>query len=235
MEKISFIVDRLNSSPFNKSYSTLSEFDSLSNYDLFNLTTSIIVKIDPEQEPIYKEPLEYQVPRMLNFLRVMKYDFGDINNNPDLYDQYTNILSNYDKETLHEILYWCLQKFEPLQKRAYLAKYLLPVDVPPEFMNDDLIFELSNNLKEYQNEFKEVHKTVDKMGIVGNRSNDLKTEITQLEQEKLQLQNKINRMKKDIQTDDTYFQDMLKVSLYQYHCFIRLFDITLLSSIILPR
>ena len=175
------------------------------------LTLTIVVKIDSEQEPIYKEPIEFQIPRLINFLRVMKFDFGDMNSNPDLLDQYSNLLMSYDKDTLHDILYWCLQKFEPLQKRAYLAKFLLPIDVPPEFMNDDLIFELSNNLKEYQNEFKEVHKSVDKMGNVGNRSAELKTEITQLEQEKLQLQNKINRMKKDIASDDTYFQEMLKV------------------------
>ena len=156
--------------PFSKAYSTLAEFDGLPNYDLFNLTLSIIVKIDPEQEPIYKEPTEFQAPRILNFLRVMKYDFGDINNNPDLFDQYSNLLVAYDKDTLHDIIYWCLQKFEPLQKRAYLAKYLLPVDIPPEFMNDDLIFELSNNLKEYQNEFKEVHKSTDKLGNIGKKT-----------------------------------------------------------------
>lgn len=212
MEKIVFIVDRLNLSPFSKGYSTLAEFDGLSSYDLYNLALSIIVKIDSEQEPIYKEPSEFQIPRIINFLRVMKYDFGDMNSNPDIIDQYSNLLMSYDKDTLHDIIYWCLQKFEPLQKRAYLAKYLLPIDVPPEFMNDDLIFELSNNLKEYQNEFKEVHKSVDKMGNVGNRSNELKSEISQLEQEKLQLQNKINKMKKDISSDDTYFQDMLKAT-----------------------
>lgn len=189
----------------------MAEFDSQSNTELFNMLNQIVVTIDSEQEPIYKEPLEFQVPRILNFLRVMKYDFGDVSSSIDIYEQYQNLLFGYDKDTMHEIMYWCLQRFDALQKRAYLAKYLLPVDVPPEFLNDDLTYELFNNLKEYQLDFKEVHKAVDKLSNVGNKASEYKNEIVQLEQEKIQLQNKINKMKKDVNHEDSYFQEMLKV------------------------
>lgn len=47
--------------------------------------------------------------------------------------------------------------------RAYLARYLMPVDVPAEYMQDDMLGDLAARLKELQSEFKEVHKTVDQL------------------------------------------------------------------------
>ena len=52
-------------------------------------------------------------------------------------------------------------------------------------------------------------------GTQGNSSiriNELKNDIVQLESDKTQLQNKISRMKKDVQVSESYFQDMLKVT-----------------------
>jgi hypothetical protein len=101
-------------------------------------------------------------------------------------------------DAFHIVMYWMLQKHEHLVKRAYLAKYLMPIDVPAEFMNEDLVIELVNRLKSLQGEFKEVHKTVDQLrASTGTRPAELKAEIAQLEQERLQLQNKITKMKKD--------------------------------------
>jgi hypothetical protein len=62
-------------------------------------------------------------------------------------------------------------------------------------------------------EFKEVHKAADKVQSSGARPADLKAEITQLEQERTQLENKIRRMKKEAQNDDN-FDDMLKVNFF---------------------
>ena len=52
-------------------------------------------------------------------------------------------------------------------------------------------------------------------GAQGNSSvriSELKNDIVQLESDKTQLQNKISRMKKDVQVSESYFQDMLKVT-----------------------
>jgi intraflagellar transport protein 81 len=129
-------------------------------------------------------------------------------------EDFESLLQVYDKVTLHNIIFWCLQRFETLQKRSYLAKYLLPVDIPAEFMNDDLTIESLANLKDLQEEFKEIHKEADKIENSSKRLSQMKSEITQLEQEKIQLQNKIQRMKKDVNVDESYFLDMLKVTKY---------------------
>lgn len=206
MEKIALIVERLNGSPFNKGISTMTEFDSKSSLELLDLMCEIVKNIDPEQEGIYKEPTEFRVRRIIQFLVVMKFNIPE-----DQMEDFSGLLLAGDKEILHTIMHWCLQRFDHLQKRAYLAKYLMPVDIPAEFLGEDLILELSQRLKELQADFKEVHKAADQVRNSGTKPSELKAEIAQLEQEKTQLQNKIQRMKKDMNVDEDYFKEMLKV------------------------
>ena len=97
------------------------------------------------------------------------------------------------------------------QKRAYLGKYLSPENVAPEFLNDDLILDLTQKLKEMQGEFKEVHKHVDQLRNTSARPGELRAEISRLDAEKQQLQAKIHKMKNNSHNDEGYFQDMLKV------------------------
>lgn len=207
MEKIAFIVDRLNQPPFNKGIPTMTELDSKLGSELLDLLAEVLVQIDPEQEPIFKEPLEFRARRVMQFLQVMKFNIPE-----DHLEDFQNLLLNYDKEVLYTIMNWCLQRFEHLQKRAYLAKYLMPLDIPAEFLNEDLIAELSQRLKELQVEFKEVHKSVEQVRASGVKPSDLKQEIAQLEQEKVQLQNKIGRMRKDMNVDEDRFKEMLKAT-----------------------
>jgi hypothetical protein len=42
MEQISFIVERLNSPPFNKGYNTLTELDTKSSFEILDLICEII-------------------------------------------------------------------------------------------------------------------------------------------------------------------------------------------------
>ncbi len=206
MEKIGFIVDHLNMPPFKKGIATMTELDGKLGGELLDLACDIIVEIDPDQEPIYKEPTEFRVQRIMQFLHVMKFNIPE-----DHYEDFQTLLMSYDKEVLYTIMHWCLQRFEHLKKRAYLAKFLMPLDIPAEFLNEDLIVELSQRLKELQTDFKEIHKQAEQVRSSGVKPADLKQEIQQLEQERTQLQNKIQRMKKDSNVDEDRFKDMLKV------------------------
>lgn len=207
MEKIAFIVDRLNQPPFNKGISTMTELDSKMGGELFDLLCEVIVASDPDQEPIFKEPIDFRVKRVIQYLQIMKFNIPE-----DHLEDFQNLLFNSDKEILYTILNWCLQRFEHLQKRAYLAKYLMPLDIPAEFLNEDLVAELSQRLKELQVDFKEIHKQVEQVRASGVKPSDLKQEIQQLEQEKVQLQNKISRMRKDMNVDEDRFKEMLKAT-----------------------
>lgn len=206
MEKIAFIVDRLNSAPFDKGYTTMSEFDGKPSLELLDILAEVLCAIDSEQEAIYKEETENKIHRLLNFLRIMKFA------NEEQFEDVKSLMLAGDKEMLQTVLHWCLQRFEHLQKRAYLAKYLAPEVVAPEYMGDDLIIELLQRLKEMQAEFKDVHKNIDRLRATASRPGELKTQISRLELEKGQLQKKIQKMKKDSHHDEAYFQDMLKAT-----------------------
>ena len=207
MERISFIVERLNMPPFSKGYATMADLDSQSSLELLETTCEIVVEIDPDQASIFQEQTENKVHRVIQFLLVMKFNIPE-----EQMDDFHNLLLSGDTEILHTVMHWCLQRLEHLKKRAYLAKYLMPLDVPPEFLNEDLIIELSQSLKEMQIDFKEVQKAVDQLRGTGTRPAELKAEISQLEQERTQLQAKIQRMKKEAKNEGSNFEEMLKVS-----------------------
>lgn len=220
MEKLALIVERLNSPPFNMGFANLAEVDTKTSMQLLNLLTDVVIAIDPDQESLRKEDPEDRVSRIIGFLRVMKFTLPD-----DQIDDFTSLMMNGDKEVLFSVMHWCLQRFDQLKKRAYLAKYLLPIDIPADFQGEDLINELLQNMKQLQNDFKDIHKNVDQLRADGSRPAELRNEILQLEQERTQLQNKIMRLTKETQEDEPYFKEMLKVTLrnrlLQIICFRR--------------
>lgn len=43
------------------------------------------------------------------------------------------------KPVVHHILHWLLQRVPELKKRAYLARFLVKLEIPAEFLQDDVI------------------------------------------------------------------------------------------------
>lgn len=68
-----------------------------------------------------------------------------------------------DRNVVYPILHHVLSKFRALQKRAYVARFLVNVAVPDEFMHDEVVADVFQHLKERQEEFVEVHKRVDRL------------------------------------------------------------------------
>jgi intraflagellar transport protein 81 len=56
------------------------------------------------------------------------------------------------------VLEWLLQRIPDLKKRAYLAKYLVKVDVPPEMLADADVADLYEQYEHLMDTFKLVHK-----------------------------------------------------------------------------
>jgi Intraflagellar transport 81 calponin homology domain len=72
MEKIAFIVERLNHAPFNKNIATMTELDSKSSLELLDLLCEIIGRIDKEMENLMVETTEVRIQRIMQFLQLMK-------------------------------------------------------------------------------------------------------------------------------------------------------------------
>lgn len=43
------------------------------------------------------------------------------------------------KPVVHPILHWLLQRLPELKKRAYLARFLAKLEIPSEFLLDDVV------------------------------------------------------------------------------------------------
>jgi hypothetical protein len=39
-----------------------------------------------------------------------------------------------DPGTVHPLMAWCLTRLDELKKRAFVGKFLVPLDVPPEYL-----------------------------------------------------------------------------------------------------
>ena len=39
-----------------------------------------------------------------------------------------------DPNTVHPLLAWCLTRLDELKKRAFVGKFLVPLDIPPEYI-----------------------------------------------------------------------------------------------------
>jgi len=136
------------------------------------------------------EPPEVTGPRLINFLAILKFPLP-----PDV-EAFKGGLVTGDRNAIYPVLEYVLSKFQALQKRAYLAKFLVNVDVPPEILHEEAVQEVYRSFKELQEEFKETHKVADKMRGTTMAPGELKREITQLTEEKNQLTEKIKTLQR---------------------------------------
>lgn len=72
-------------------------------------------------------------------------------------------LANGGKEAIYPALQYLLSKREILKKRAYIAKFLSRIELPPEFMHDEQVREQLQVLRNLQQEFKTAHKAVEQL------------------------------------------------------------------------
>ncbi|VDP39680.1 unnamed protein product [Schistosoma curassoni] len=87
-----------------------------------------------------------------------------------------------------------------LKKRAYLAQYLVKVSIPVDFMQDEEIAGLYQQLK-YENSienFKESHKKFESVKNGGLTTAEVKKDISAMQEEKDQLLRRVERMKKKV-------------------------------------
>lgn len=207
VKDIEFIVEKLNAPPFEKGL-TLVTFDSKSPKELLSIVNDVMVYLDPKTHPasLRDENIEVTMNRMLGFLRLLKLKVpgGNI-------EIFSNNLMNGDRNACYPILTWVLQRLPAFKKRSYVARYLGGMEIPMEYLSDPALSDIQNHMKALQNEFKEVHKAVDKLDLDAVAPKDLKREIAQLQDEKTQLKEKIESLKRRTSSIDE-FKNMLDVT-----------------------
>ncbi len=135
-----------------------------------------------------------EINQILSILSIIRYK-----NKPTVQDEeelhlWIDRLCAGDKNVVHPILEFCFSQYEKVKKRAYLAPFLTPVQLPLDLtmtQSDDILVKLANRYQALQDEFKHVHMQYDNVtnqGGKGMTGEDLLIkEVENLREERNQL------------------------------------------------
>ncbi|KAA8578912.1 hypothetical protein FQN60_017515 [Etheostoma spectabile] len=128
-EQLKLIVEQLNKDPFKKNFNLIT-FDSLEPMQLLQILNDVLAEIDPKQAiDIREEMPEQTIKRMCALLGMLKYkppgNLSDVSS-------FRQGLVSGSKPVVHPILHWLLQRLPELKKRAYLARFLVKLEVPAD-------------------------------------------------------------------------------------------------------
>ncbi|NXI30188.1 IFT81 protein, partial [Sterrhoptilus dennistouni] len=207
-DQIQFIVEKLNQEPFRKNYNLIS-FDSLESLQLLQLLSDVLGEIDPKHAVDIREELpEQTAKRMLHLLGILKYKPpGTVS---DL-SAFRQGLVTGSKAVIHPVLHWLLQRTNELRTRAYLARFLVKLEVPAEFLQDDTVADFNKQYEELMEAFKNLHKEHEQLKISGLSTAEIRRDISAMEEEKNQLAKRVERLKKRVETVQNH-QRMLEIA-----------------------
>ncbi|CAD5114753.1 DgyrCDS3793 [Dimorphilus gyrociliatus] len=195
-EKLKYIISQLSQPPFKKTYNMIS-FNNLEPLQLLQVVSDVLAEIDSQHNvDIREEAAEDTAIRIFNFLKIMKYRHPG---GEEEQSRFRQGLVSGDKPIIYVILEWLLSRIDDLKKRAYLAKYLVKINIPPEFMQDDEVTDLFTQYSAYMEEFKEIHKQVEQLRSSGFNTDDIKRDIASMEDEKEQLMRRVDKLKKKVE------------------------------------
>nr|XP_040052696.1 intraflagellar transport protein 81 homolog [Gasterosteus aculeatus aculeatus] len=205
-EQLKLIVEKLNMDPFKKNFNLIT-FDSLEPMQLLQILNDVLAEIDPKQAlDIREEMPEQTVKRMCALLGMLKYKPPGTHSDVSVFRQ--GLVAGR-KPVVHPILHWLLQRLPELKKRAYLARFLVKIEVPAEFLQDDVINDTSNQYEELVEGFKTYHKECELLRTSGFSTAEIRRDISAMEEEKDQLIKRVERLKKRVESVSTH-QRMLE-------------------------
>ncbi|XP_031548749.1 intraflagellar transport protein 81 homolog [Actinia tenebrosa] len=196
-ERMKYIIDELNKEPFKKNYNLIS-FDSLRPLQLLQVLNDVFAEINPVNKiDIREEDPEAMAIRMFNFLRVLKFkpktEAGSL-------APFRQGLVAGEKQVIYPILQWLFEHLPDLQKRAYLARFLVRMEIPGDLLTDQELYEVNESYGQMIEEFKECHKEAEQLRSSGMSTSEIKKDITHMEEEHGQLEKRIGRMQKKVES-----------------------------------
>ncbi|XP_041957485.1 intraflagellar transport protein 81 homolog [Alosa sapidissima] len=207
-EQLKFIVEQLNREPFKKSFNLIT-FDSQEPMQLLQILNDVLAEIDPKQAIDIREELpEQTTKRMITLLGMLKYKPPGSLSEASSFRQGLVMGS---KPVVHHILFWLLQKLPELKKRAYLARFLVKLEVPADFLQDDVIADTYHQYEELVEGFKTYHKDCEQLKSSGFSTAEIRRDITAMEEEKEQLIKRVERLRKRVESVSNH-QRMLELT-----------------------
>lgn len=198
-DQVRKIVEILNGKPFEKEFSTIT-FHSLGPEQLIQQVNDILAHIDSKHAgDIRDEAPDARASRILQALKNLKYT------PPSNVDRSTfrqGIVLG-EKEVYYPILYYLLTNLESLKTRAYLAKYLVKLQLPPEFVQDFSDAQMHDSWQKYQElqeHFANCHKEYAELKKQSHGTEEIRNDISTMEEEKENLTKRVTRLSKKVET-----------------------------------
>eukprot|EP00760_Papus_ankaliazontas_P038027 PhM_4_TR8823/c0_g1_i1/m.2403/K19677/IFT81; intraflagellar transport protein 81 len=188
ISEIEFIVKSINEVLSTKY--TLVEFDELQGNTLLQVLVNIFGTLQPQmaQLRIADDPENGPLAAYDFLTTILNYKVP-----PHQQAETQLSFSRGEKTTLYPIFFWVLKRMPENAKRVYLAQYLLPVQVPQDMvMQDEGVREVYEQYTQLREEFKVVHKTVEKLKETNGDATDMKKKVQALNAEREKLQKHIN-------------------------------------------
>jgi intraflagellar transport protein 81 len=145
--EIKVIVDTLNRPPFMSNLS-LVEFDDKAPLEYLELLNRVIGALDDThlKVDIQRETQDKTQERICGFLKVLGYP-------SDFNPSFQREIVHGERRTIQHLLYWLVTKMPELIRRAYTAKFLVPLQIPDEFLVDEEMRDTFQVYKDLQAEF----------------------------------------------------------------------------------
>ena len=130
-----FIVSRLNDC-FGLDL-TLVDFDEKAPLELLQLLLDVLADLDPRLRGDVRDAgTAESAGRAADLLRLLKYPPLRDRADADGYQKWVDAAAAGATTTVHPALHWLLGDVERHRTRAYVARFLAPVDVPPHLLDD---------------------------------------------------------------------------------------------------
>lgn len=102
----------------------------MTTFDLGDLVFKIFKYLDSDININARQTQPQEIIfQVTQFLKILSYE-------SDFSSDWENGLLNGDRKVIYPIYYFLLKNHTALKKRAYLAKFLVPLDVTQEFAGD---------------------------------------------------------------------------------------------------
>ncbi|CAM6116215.1 unnamed protein product [Calypogeia fissa] len=201
MEEAEGIVTMLNGPPLELG-TTVMDFCQMSPMDLWQLLYAVLSAILPPQR--VDETQDSKNSWMMELLRVLNY-------RPNI-DGITlrEGIVNGSVGVIYPLLPWLLSQMTMLQKRAYLARFLIDVEIPAELLLEEDMNLLHAQYNGIREQFKDTHRHLDSVRQIERNPTQVKGQVQELETERDHLQSKIVKVKRKLQ-DVEKVEAMLEV------------------------
>uniref|UniRef100_A0A5S6R0W8 Alpha-1,4 glucan phosphorylase n=1 Tax=Trichuris muris TaxID=70415 RepID=A0A5S6R0W8_TRIMR len=145
-----------------------------------------------DQIDVSEEPSDRTAMRLLHGLAVVRYK-------PLLSSDAIELrgaVLRGNKAAIFDALEWLLRRVDEAEKRLYLAKFLVPIQIPVEFSQDVELEQLCRQCDQLTEEFKEVHREYERSRQLAESGGSVHQDVEAMESERDVISRRVGRLKK---------------------------------------